>query len=511
MTPDTASPRRWLILALLSAAMLPIALDYMILYVAIPTLSADLDPSARQLLWIMDIYSLLMAGLVIATGPLGDRVGHGRMLLAGVALFALASLAAAFAPSAAFLVAARGLLAIGGAMIVPATLSLVRQIFQDDRERAIAIGIWGGITSGGTALGPIVGGIVLEHFWWGAAFLINLPVAAILLPALYHYLERPGEVAQERDRPAAPAAPMSRGRFAATGVGIVGIIALAYALKAFATAPDWLDAGIGLAGLLLLTGFAWQQWHRADPALDLGLFRSRRFVTGVLAAILPFLSLTGFEFALTQQLQLVGGMSPLSAGLYFLPMPLAALVTGPLGGRLVGLFGMRPVLLAALLVTGAGYLVLGLGGYLAVPIAGQVLLAVIGGGNGVIMMAASDAIMSGAPSARAGSAAAIESVAFEIGIGFGIAILGSFTTYVFLNEMAWLDPGGVPISVSGAIGSIAEALRVAAEMGPMPGLALAEAAKQSFSVAFEHCATAAGIILLAAAPLFGWMLRPLAR
>lgn len=491
--------RRWLVLALLSGAMLPISLDYMILYVAVPTLAADLGPSPQQLLWIMDIYSLLLAGLVIATGPMGDRVGHARLLVAGIAVFALASLAAAFAPSANFLIAARGLLAVGGAMIVPSSLSLVRQIFQDDRERAIAIGVWGGVSSGGTALGPIVGGIVLEHFWWGAVFLINLPVAAILLPGVYFCLDRP---------PAGTGGLWPRGRLASIAIGIAGIIALAYALKAIAVATRWqeavLDGGIGLAGLLLLAHFVRQQRGAPDPALDLSLFRSRRFQTGVLAATLPFLSLTGFEFALTQQLQLVQGLSPLAAGLYFLPMPLAALVMGPLGGRLVGRFGMAPVLLAALMVTGVAYLVLGLGSLVAVPIIGQSLFAVIGGGNGVIMMAASDAIMSGAPPERAGSAAAIESVAFEIGIGFGIAVLGSFTTYVFLREMAWLDPGS---ATPGAIGSVADVIAAAREMAPLPGLALADAAKHSFGIAFEHCAAAAGIILLLSVPLFGWMTR----
>lgn len=499
---DATARRRWLILALLSAAMLPIALDYMILYVAIPTLAADLGPGPQQLLWIMDIYSLLLAGLVIVTGPMGDRIGHARLLTLGIAVFALASLAAAFAPSAAFLIAARGFLAVGGAMIVPSSLSLVRQIFQDDRERAIAIGVWGGVASGGTALGPIVGGLVLEHFWWGAVFLINLPLAAILLPGFHFCLLRPTAQA---------GALLPRGRPVEIVIGIAGVIALAYALKAVAVARDWqaalVDGGIGLAGLLLLFHFVRQQWRSADPALDLTLFRSRRFQTGVLAATLPFLSLTGFEFALTQQLQLVLGMSPLSAGLYFLPMPLAGLVMGPIGGRLVGLFGTAPVLLAALAVTGIAYLTLGLGGFITVPLAGQMLLAVIGGGNGIIMMAASDAIMSGAPPARAGSAAAIESVAFEIGIGFGIAVLGSFTTYVFLGEMAWLDPGNVPLAVSGAIGSIAEALGTAAEMAPLPGLVLAEAARASFTTAFAYCTAAAGIILLASVPLFGWMTR----
>jgi DHA2 family multidrug resistance protein-like MFS transporter len=492
--------RRWLVLALLSGAMLPISLDYMILYVAVPTLAADLSPGPQQLLWIMDIYSLLLAGLVIATGPMGDRVGHARLLVAGIAVFALASLAAAFAPSANFLIAARGFLAIGGAMIVPSSLSLVRQIFQDDRERAIAIGVWGGVSSGGTALGPIVGGIVLEHFWWGAVFLINLPVAAILLPGFHFCLDRPA---------AKPGSLLPRGHLVSVAIGIAGIIALAYALKAIAVATRWqeavLDGGIGLSGLLLLAHFVRQQRGAADPALDLSLFRSRRFQTGVLAATLPFLSLTGFEFALTQQLQLVQGLSPLAAGLYFLPMPLAALVMGPLGGRLVGRFGMAPVLLAALIVTGMAYLTLGLGGWVAVPFIGQALFAVIGGGNGVIMMAASDAIMSGAPPERAGSAAAIESVAFEIGIGFGIAVLGSFTTYIFLREMALF--GLVPDLAEGAPGSVASMMAAAAKMEALPGAFLAEAAKHSFATAFAYCTAAAGMILLASVPLFGWMLR----
>ena len=488
----TSHDRRWLILTLLSAAMLPIALDATILYIAVPSLSAGLAPSARQLLWIMDVYSLLLAGLVIATGPIGDRVGHRRMLLIGLGIFGLASVVAAFAPSAGFLIAARGLLAFGGAMIVPATLSIIRNVFRDEKERAIAIGVWGGIASGGTALGPIIGGVLLEHFWWGAVFLVNLPVVLLLLPALKFNLAV-DNVARLPEQ--------SWRRLSFTLIGILGIIAVAYALKALATVPDGVDIAIGFAGLILLLGFAQRQLRAADPLIDFRLFQSPPFLVGALTALLPFLALAGFEFVLAQELQMVRGLSPLDAGLFLLPMPLAMIVMAPLGGRLVGAFGMRLVLVAALLVGGVGYLLLGCFGLIADPVLGRLLLAVIGGGHGIAMMSASDAIMSAAPPERAGGAAAIESIAFEFGTGFGIAILGSFTTYVFLRNLAPLVPGDL------TFGSVSEALFVAERMSVSAGPVLVEAIKETFTLAFETCAIAAGIVMLGSAVLFAWLLR----
>ena len=488
----TSHDRRWLILTLLSAAMLPIALDATILYIAVPSLSAGLAPSARQLLWIMDVYSLLLAGLVIATGPIGDRLGHRRLLLAGLAIFGAASVVAAFAPTPGLLIAARGLLALGGAMIVPATLSIIRHVFRDEKERAIAIGVWGGIASGGTAMGPIIGGVLLEHFWWGAVFLVNLPVVLLLLPALRFNLAK-DNIGRFPER--------SWHRLAFTLIGILGIIALAYALKALATAPDAMDLAIGLTGLLLLLGFARRQLRAADPLIDLRLFQSPPFLVGVLTALLPFLALAGFELALAQELQTVRGFSPLEAGLFLLPMPLAMIVMAPLGGRLVGIFGMRAVLVTALCASGIGYLLLGGLGLISDPILGCVSLALIGGGHGIAMMSASDAIMSAAPPERAGGAAAIESIAFEFGTGFGIAILGSFTTYVFLRDLAPLMPGDM------SFGSVGEALFVAERMSVSAGPVLVEAIKGTFALAFEYCAIAAGFVMLASAALFAWLLR----
>lgn len=481
---SAADPRRWLILGLLSAAMLPIAIDATILYIATPALSAGLKPSARELLWILDVYSLLLAGLVIASGPLGDIFGHKRLLLLGLAVFGVASLAAAYAPNPALLIIARGLLACGGAMIVPATLSIIRQLFVDDNERAIAIGVWGGIASGGTALGPLVGGVLLEHFWWGSVFLVNLPVVALLLPLLARYLGRAQIVARPRNPALWPAA-----------LGIAGVIGLAYALKVLASAPDGMTVLIGLASLVLLGVFVRGQWRDPLPLLDLKLLAARPVIAGAVAAFLPFLVLAGFELALAQQLQSVMGLSPLNAAWFLLPMPLSALVMGPLGGRLIGRFGARAVLALAMTVAGCGYL--GLGGFdlMLDPFAPMLLLVLIGGGSGVAMMAASHAIMSGAPPDRAGSAASIESVVFELGTGFGIAIFGSLLSAVFLRRMGWIGIDPVPL------GSIGEALALAATMQEPAATLLREGARNAFSAAFEQGALVSGVLMLAGAVL----------
>ncbi|WP_166644969.1 MFS transporter [Dongia mobilis] len=476
--------RRWLLLGLLSAAMLPIAIDSTILYIAAPSLAAGLQPSARELLWILDLYSLLLAGLVIATGPLGDIVGHRRLLLAGLLLFGMASLAAASAPSPALLIAARGLLACGGAMIVPATLSIIRQVFVSDKERAIAIGVWGGVASGGTALGPLVGGVLLEHFWWGSVFLINLPVVAVLMPLLARYLGRH-----------APLGPAQRPPLWPAILGIAGVIGLAYALKVLATEPDAPAVLVGIAGLAFLGVFARSQWRDPNPLLDLRLLAARPVVAGALAAFLPFLVLAGFELALAQQLQSVMGLSPLAAAWFLLPMPLSALVMGPLGGRLIGQFGARAILAAALVTAGGGYLALGAYDLVQVLWAAVLTLTAIGGGHGVAMMAASHAIMSGAPPARAGSAASIESVVFELGTGFGIAIFGSLLGAMFLQRMG--GAGGATLPP----GTIGEALAAAASMEEPAATMLREGARRAFAAAFDVSAMTAGATMLAGAAL----------
>jgi len=483
MTSADMHDRRWLLLVLVSAALLPVAVDGTILFVAMPVLIRELGATGNQLLWIVDIYPLLMTGLVLASGPLGDRFGQRRTLSAGLVVFGLASVACAYAGTPGWLVLGRALLAVGGSLIIPSSLAIVRQTFVDPRERAVAIGVWGAVSAGGAALGPVAGGVILEHFWWGAVFLVNLPLAALLL-ALTLWLLPQG---QRRG--------LARLPFLSPLLGVVAAVSLAYALKTLAHGGERSELLAALAvGLPVLALFVRRERRAAEPVFDFGLFASPQFRVGVAAALLPMAVLVGLDLLLSQQLQFVLGLTPLQAGLVLLPASLAAFVAAPLGGLLLGRHGMRRVTVAALLVAALGYLAIAI--FLPEGALWPVLaaLALTGLGHGVVMTAASDAVMSGAPEDQAGRAAAIESVSYEVGAGFGIASFGSL--------MALLYAGGLPADLPAAAGhSIGEALHLAGSLTPADGVALATAARHAYAEAFRD------VTLLAAALMagFAWL------
>ncbi len=390
---------RWLVLAIVSSALFLIIIDMTVLYTALPRLTHDLGATAAEKLWIVNAYPLVVAGLLPGAGLLSDRLGHKRLFLAGLPLFGLASLCAAFAPSAAALIAARAGLAVGAALMMPATLSIVRHVFQDERERALAIGIWASVASAGAALGPVVGGVLLEFFWWGSVFLINVPVVAIaLLLAL----------------PAIPACGgQSRRPWDALGslqvmFGLVGVV---YAIKELsARAPDFgLAVLAALGGMLCLYLFVRRQRRAREPMIDFALFRNRRFARGVAVALVATMALVGMELVFSQHLQLVQGLTPLKAGLFVLPIPLASLVVGPLAGWLVPRWGENRVMCASLLLGSAGLLGLALS-YQSATGAQLASLVLLGVGFGGAMTAASTAVMLNVDEQSSGMAAAIEDV-----------------------------------------------------------------------------------------------------
>lgn len=461
---------RWLVLAVIAMSFLPVTIDSTVLYLAVPALTRDLGASGTEILWIMDIYPLTMAGLVLMAGPLGDRFGQRNLLLTGLGVFGLASGLAAFAPSPALLIACRIGLALGGCMIIPSSLALVRRIFTDPRERGIAIGVWGAVASAGSALGPVIGGVLLEHFWWGSVFLINLPLAFIGVAIISH------RVVNEPQSVKAPIQPL------VALAGIFGLIGLVYAIKSAAhgagLAPATLAVGIG--GLLLLGIFARRQWRAPAPMLDLRLFLNRRFSLGVLAAAGPTMVLVGFAFVFMQHLQFVQALSPLRAGLVIVPLDVAAALAAPLAGYLLPRSSFRGLGVLALLVAMAGYgLLLGLG-----PVAVLGAMILLGLGHGAAMALATSSIMTAAPEEKAGGAASIESVAYEIGTGLGIALIGSLVGVVY--GLLFTGPGD-------AIGST---LAASEAMGGEAGASLAAAAKQAFDQGFR-------VILMVAIALLG--------
>jgi len=472
--------RRWLILLVVSSALFLIVIDMTVLYTALPSLARDLGTGASEKLWIINAYALVVAGLLPGLGTLGDRVGHKRMFIAGLCVFGVASLVAAYSPSPTILIGARALLAVGAAMMMPATLSIIRLTFNDEKERALAIGIWGAVASGGAAVGPLVGGVLLEYFWWGSVFLINVPVVLVALVAAGVFIPRSKG---NREVGWDPVGSLQI---------LVGLVGLAYAIEEVAKeAPSFLAvAAAAVIGALALAIFVRRQRRSAAPMFDLTLFENREFVLGVV----------GLELVLRQRLQLVLGYSPLQAALFVLPGSLLAFIGGPLAGWSAPRYGTGQVMAAALLL--GGLAVAGL--FLAAdagPMPQLVSLSAFGLGLGASIAVASNAIMSRAPAERAGMAASVEEVAFELGGAIGITILGSLLAGVYAAVLVL--PAGLPPSVREGID---QALRVAETLPAEAGHLLTEAVYAAFDAAYLS-ALALDAVLLVGVAVMAWRAR----
>lgn len=481
-----AAPGRWLVLAIVSSALLLIVVDMTVLYTALPRLTHDLGVTAASKLWIVNIYALVVSGLLLGMGTLGDRLGHKRLFMMGLAVFGAASLAAAYSPNPAALIAARAVLAVGAAMMMPATLSILRLTFADERERAVAIGVWASVASGGAALGPVIGGLLLEHFWWGSVFLINLPIVLLALPLARRYIPA-GK--PDRQRPWDLIGSLQV---------MVGLILTAYALKELGRAqPSWLDAALACAGgAAMLFVFARRQRARPHPLIDFAIFRNRGFSSAVASALFAAAALLGMELVFSQRLQLVLGMSPIEAALYILPLPLAAFIAGPLAGWLLPKVGSARLLFASLLASG-----LGMGGYLfsydGALAAQMASLCVLGVGIGATMTAASSTIMQSATPERAGMAASIEEVSYELGGALGVTLMGSILSGVYAHTL------DVPAGVSAAVArdSLDEALALAEGLSGELGASLARLARGAFDAGYAAVIATAALMLLGTAAL----------
>ncbi|QCO56068.1 MFS transporter [Pseudorhodobacter turbinis] len=463
------SPRnRWLILAIVSSALFLIVIDMTVLYTALPRLTHDLAATATEKLWIVNAYPLVVAGLLPGLGGLGDRFGHKHMFLSGLVVFGIASLAAAFSPAPSMLIAARVMLAVGAAMMMPATLSLIRLTFTDEKERAFAIGIWAAVASGGAAFGPVVGGLLLEWFWWGSVFLINVPIVLLSLAA--------GALVLVNKRPA-QAHPFDLIGSAQVMVGLIGMV---YAIKeASKREPSWQIAGIVFViGMVAMLAFVRRQRASVSPLIDFSLFKNAQFSSGVIASMVAAAVLIGVELVFSQRLQLVLGLSPLQAGVMILPIPMAAFLAGPLTGLVLPRQGARRVLTAAMAVTGVALMAY-LSTYQGPSWLWLSFLAVMGFGLGATMTAASSTIMMSAPEDRTGMAASIEEVSFELGGALGIAVLGSLMSALYTRAM--IIPDGLSATVSDGID---EALLVAERLEPAAAVHLTALARGAFDEAF---------------------------
>lgn len=482
--------KRWLVLAVVSSALFLIVIDMTVLYTVLPVLTQALSASASEKLWIVNAYPLVVAGLLPGLGTLGDRLGHKQMFMAGLVVFGAASIAAAFAASPAMLIMARVVLAVGAAMMMPATLSLIRLTFTDERERALAIGIWAAVASGGAALGPVVGGLLLEYFWWGSVFLINVPVVLVALAASAALLtQRAGDKSRPWD-------------LIGSIQVMVGLVGMTYAIKeAGRRDPSWEMAGLTVAvGLVAMTLFIRRQRSSAAPLIDFSLFANARFSAGVATALVASAALIGVELVFSQRLQLVLNYSPLEAGLLILPIPIASFFAGPLTGLALPRLGGERVLWASLLLTG-----LALAVFVAIHDGPTVFwlsaLAVMGFGVGASMTAASTVIMLSAPEDRAGMAASIEEVSFELGGALGIAVLGSLMSALYSRAM--ILPAGTEHAAQ-ARDSLDEALMIADRLAPGQAERIIELARSAFDSAFIGVVVAAALLLISVSLVVRW-------
>lgn len=489
-----ATRREWIGLAVIALPCVLYSMDLTVLNLAVPHLSADLRPTSAQLLWIIDIYGFLVAGSLITMGTLGDRIGRRRLLLIGAAAFGVASVIAAFAPSAEALIAARALLGITGATIAPSTLSLIRNMFRDPEQRTFAIGIWATSYSLGAAVGPLLGGILLEHYWWGSVFLLSVPVMLLLLAV------GPRLLPEYRDHSAGHLDLVS------AALSLVSVLAMIYGLKHTAEhGVGGTGLGTFAAGLLVGYAFVQRQQQLADPLIDLRLFGSPAF--SVALALYTSVAFTSFGIYiyLAQYLQLVLGLSPLAAGLWTIPMMIAFLIGSLLSPRLVRLVRPAVALSGGFLLGAVGFGMLATIGPetpLGLIIAGSIIYNL---GMCPVVILATDLIVSSAPPERAGSAASISETGAELGGALGIAILGSVGTAIYRRMMTTPLTDVLPAPVRDALrGTLGGALGVADQIPGGQRGAVVRLAREAFVDAFQVSAIISVVIALAAASV-GWL------
>jgi MFS transporter, DHA2 family, multidrug resistance protein len=497
-TPGLRAGRwEWVGLAVLTLPCLLYAMDLTVLNLAVPHLSADLRPSSVQLLWIVDVYGFMVAGLLITMGTLGDRIGRRRLLLAGAAAFGVASVLAALSTSAEMLIAARALLGVAGATVAPSTLSLIRNMFLDPGQRTVAVSVWITSFSVGGAIGPLAGGLLLGWFWWGSVFLLGVPVMGLLL------VLGPILLPEYRDPEA------GRLDLVSAGMSLAAVLALIYGLKQFAQdGPGWPPALSIVVGLAVGVAFVRRQQTLADPLLDLRLFRVPAFSAALTTNVLSFFVGFGALLFVAQYLQLVVGLSPLRAGLWMLPSSagfiLGSMLTPVLAGR------VRPGLVMA---GGLGLAAVGLGLLTQLGTDHATGLAVLVTGSVVFSLAlapvdtlATDLAVGSAPPQRAGAASALAETGAEFGGALGIAVLGVIGAAVYRGQMADALPAGVaPQAAAAARDTLGGAVAAAGQLPGQLGQALLGAAREAFiqglHLAFAVSAAAAIAVAVLAAVL----------
>jgi MFS transporter, DHA2 family, multidrug resistance protein len=486
MSTTRAGRREWIGLAVLALPCLLYSMDLTVLNLAVPELSADLQPTSTQLLWIVDIYGFVLAGSLVTMGTLGDRIGRRRLLLIGAAAFGVASVLSAFSTTPAMLIATRGLLGVAGATLAPSTLSLIRNMFLDARQRTIAIGAWAASFSAGAAIGPLVGGLLLEHFWWGSVFLAGVPVMALFL------VLGPVLLPEFRDPDA------GRLDLLSAGLSLVAVLAVIYGIKQAA------ENGIGatpltavVAGVAVGVVFWRRQRTLADPLIDVRLFRLPNFAVALATNVAGIFVAVGAFLFIAQYLQLVLGLSPLAAGLWTLPWSAGLVAGSVLAPAISRWFHPARIVGTGLAMSATGLLLLtqlGSGAGLAILVAGSVVASL---GLSVVVPLTTEMIVGSAPPEKAGAASAISETGLELGGAMGIAILGTIGTAVYRSRMAGVAPelpGGLGDAARDTLGG---AHAVAAQLPGSAGTDLLHAARAAFTSGMHVTAAVAAVAAVA--------------
>ena len=450
--------RQWLTLMAILLVYIPVAIDATVLHVAAPTLSVALGTSGNELLW-----------MVLPMGALGDKIGFKRLLLLGSGIFGTASLAAAFSPTAETLIASRALLAVGAAMIVPATLAGIRSTFSQAHQRNMALGLWAAV----------------EHFYWGSVFLINVPIVLLVIAINAKVVPR---------QPARREQPLNL--FQAL-ILIAAILMLVFSAKTALKGQMalWLTGLVALSGAAMLFWFVRKQLSASRPMVDMRLFTHRIILSGVMMAMTALITLVGFELLMAQELQFVHSKTPFEAGLFMLPVMVASGFSGPIAGMLVSRLGLREVATGGMLLSALSFLGLSMTDFSTQQWQAWGLMTLLGFSVASALLASSSAIMAAAPKEKAAAAGAIETMAYELGAGLGIALFGLILTRSYTSSIVL--PGGIEgAAAEQASSSISEAIKLAQSLPAIPAQSLLEAAKAAFIHSHSIVLATAGVLLL---------------
>lgn len=414
---------KWFILAIVVGLYLPVAIDATVLHIAVPTLSQELKASTSQLLWIIDIYPLLMAGLILVMGALGDKIGYRKLMLMGSIIFGIASVLAALSPTANFLIFSRAILALGASMIMPATLACLRHTFMDEKERNFALGMWVMAGGAGAAFGPLVGGLLLEHFYWGSVFLINVPIVLVVTGCILKYLPKQNFIHEKKLN------------ILDALILITAILLVIYSLKAGLKEFDPQFILLGFIGGVLSFLFVKRQIKNDQPLFDLKLFTSKSVKYGFTISVVAMIALVGFELLISQKLQYVYQFSPLEAGLYILPFMIAVSVGGVISTPLLNKFGAKRVAVFSLILSSVSMYFLSVVNFETEYLFSAFCMILLGLSILCAFLAATSAILSGAPIEQASSAGAIEGMSYELGTGLGVTIFGLMASFFYTKNV----------------------------------------------------------------------------